>query len=50
MLNTHSDNLVLPEAERTALFEGISRLIDSEFNGRVTHEQATMLHVARKNP
>jgi SAM-dependent methyltransferase len=50
MLNTHSDHLVLPDAERTALFDGISRLIDGEFNGRVTHEQATLLHMARKKP
>jgi trans-aconitate methyltransferase len=49
MLNTHSDHRVLPEAERTALFESISRLIDNEFNGRITHEQATMLHMARKS-
>ena len=50
MLNTHSVHRVLPETERTALFDGISRLIDSEFNGRVIHEQATMTHMARKKP
>jgi SAM-dependent methyltransferase len=48
MLNTHSDHRLLPETERRALFEGISRLIDSEFNGRVTTELATMLHMTRK--
>jgi SAM-dependent methyltransferase len=50
MLNTHSDHRVLPEAERVALFEGIAELIDKEFNGRVTQEQATLLDVARKSP
>ena len=48
MLNTHSDHRMLPEAERIALFAGISRLIDQEFNGSVTPEQATLLHMARK--
>jgi SAM-dependent methyltransferase len=50
MLNTHSDHRVLPEAQRTAVFDGIYRLIDSEFDGRITIEQATMVHVARKKP
>ena len=47
MLNTHSDHQLLPEHDRTRLFDQISLLVN-EHGGTVTREHATILHMARK--
>jgi SAM-dependent methyltransferase len=46
MLNTHSDHRLLPEQDRTRLFEQLEILVN-EFGGKVTREHATILHMAR---
>ncbi len=48
MLATHSDHRLLPEAERTRLFDELRNLIDSKFDGSVVKEYATLLQVAQK--
>jgi trans-aconitate methyltransferase len=45
---TYSDHQLLAPTERTALLEGLARLIDEQFGGSVVTDHVTVLHMARK--
>ncbi len=47
MLDTHSDHRMLPEADRTRLFDQLTSLV-REFGGIISREYATLLHIAQK--
>ena len=49
LLDTYSDNRVLPPSVRGHLYEGVSRLIDEEYGGIVERPYLTALFVARKS-
>ena len=49
MLDTHSDHRLLPEIRRRRLFDGLTNLIDTKYNGSVTKDYSTLLQMARKN-
>jgi SAM-dependent methyltransferase len=48
LLATYSPYLALPVQQRTALLEGIARLIDERFGGTVTRRYLSVLAVARR--
>jgi ubiquinone/menaquinone biosynthesis C-methylase UbiE len=50
LIGTYSDHIVLPEAQRLALFRGIADLIDREYAGKVLKHYETVLRLLKKRP
>jgi len=48
LLNTFSDNILLPHLQREKLFSEIKELIDSKYEGMVTRPYRTELHLFNK--
>lgn len=47
LLGTYSGHIALDDATRQRLFDGISRLIDESFGGRIVKSYTTVLYLAR---
>jgi SAM-dependent methyltransferase len=48
LLNTYSDHRALEAETRTALFDGIENLIETDFGGRIVKEHLSILYLASK--
>jgi len=48
LLNTYSDHLAMPEANRSALYAALAGLIDNHYGGQVTKEYLAVLYIAQK--
>jgi SAM-dependent methyltransferase len=48
LLSTYSDHLDLPEKVRTRLYDGIERLIETEYGGHIIKEYLSILYLAHR--
>lgn len=48
LLNTYSDHLDLPKEVRTRLYDGIERLIETEYGGHMLKEYVSILYLAHR--
>ena len=48
LLNTYSDNQRLEEGKRKQLFEGLGRLIDEEYHGKIVRPYLSVAYIGKK--
>ena len=48
LLNTYSDHIALEDDIRTELFDGIEKLIETDFDGRIVKEHLSILYLAHR--
>src|ERR1700683_2463706 len=48
LLSTFSDNLALEDGKRQRLFDGLGKIIDEEYGGKIVHPYLSVLHFAKK--